>query len=634
MRVKDSLEYLSESTRQAILQEQTKRYKIAEEQELSSRLLDPDFIDQVWEQADDLERAVIRLFVTSATRGFFSKRAWERETAKEHRHLSVGLTKLRRLGLILTVRKMWSEIGYLMPQEVREQLTNQLLPEDSRAFVTLSKTLPYYISAGRGIHLDLFGLLLFVRDNQIPITQKGSIHRRMSQKMLPQLSLTDEHVKGIVIPPLGQERREGLSLTIALDIALRLGLVHRDERELVIDPYRTKQWLQQPQHVRWEEMYQLVIEQFLPHGDWWEFFVQLMRQAPLEQWCSIREQLSMLKDVGFILPENADAVIVEQWLHLLLGLGWVQLGMDEEQELYWRWSSLPRLSSEEGWFVDPTGAITIPPLVPLQDVWEISRFCQLQFDGQLIRGELQARLLQTYLAQGGTEEQIVEKLRASCAHPLPEGLIEVVSQWAKTAKQIQLEPYFLVRTAHAGFLEEWRDIPDFLPFLTQVISPTAFLISFSQEKELVNLLRHFGYEPQVLSHVASSGKELGQQKNSQAGNKGLLLIERPWDGYAIENTFPEQSEAMPQIAALPKMWTKHFQSYHPQSMRDLFKRAMELKLEVEIQQSGNEKQRGLPTEVRLEMGYWMVTLAGQGGKQCYRLDNIERVRIVVPEYLY
>lgn len=634
MRVKDSLEYLSESTRQAILQEQTNRYQIKDDQNLCARLVNPAFIDRVWEQADELERAVIRLFVTKATRGFFSKRTWERETAKEHRHLSVGLTKLRRLGLILTVRKMWSEIGYLMPQEVREQLTNRLLPDGSRAYLSLSKTLPYYIAAGRGIHLDLFGLLLFIRDNQVPITQKGTIHRRMSQKMVPLLSLSDEHVKGMVIPPLEQERREGLSLIVALDIALRLGLVQREERGLVIDSYRTKQWLKQPAPMRWEEMYQLVMEQFLPHGEWWEFLVQLMSQVPLEQWCSISTQMSMLKEAGFDLPEQADTLVIEQWLHLLLGFGWIQLGVDEGQERYWRWSSLPRLAAEEGWFVDPTGALTIPPLVPLQDVWEISRFCQLQFDGQLIRGELQARLLQSYLAQGGTEELIIEKLRASCAHPLPEGLSEVISQWAKTARQIQLEACFRVRTAHAGFLSEWREITDFAPFLTQIISPTEFLIPHSQEKELVSLLRHFGYEPQVLMHVTGPSKPLEQHQDGHTGKKGLFLIERPWDGYAIENTFPEQNEAMPQIAALPKMWTQHFQSYHPQSMRDLFKRATELKLEVEIQQAGKEKWRGLPTEVRLEMGYWMVTIAGQGGKQAYRLDHIERVRIVVPEYLY
>ncbi|WP_290426083.1 hypothetical protein [Brevibacillus agri] len=637
MRVKDSLEYLSEATRQAILNEQQKRFCIeTEDQELSSRLADSRFLQQVWEQADELERTVIKLFITKATRGFFSKRSWERETAKEHRHLSVGLTKLRRLGLILTVRKMWSEIGYVMPQEIREQLTLQLLPDSSAAYVSLSKTLPYYIPAGRGIHLDLFGLLLYIRDNQVPVTQKGSIHRRAIQKMVPLLSMTDEHVQGVTLAPLDKEQREGLALTVVLDLAFRLGLVVRKDKSMALDSFQIRRWLNKSAPERWEELYQLVAEQLLPHGDWWDAFAQMMRQVPLDQWCCVDSQLRMLETAGFALPQEADRLIVEQWLHVLLGLGWVQLGADEQERLFWRWNSLPHLTAEEGWFVDPTGALTIPPLVPLRDVWEISEFCQLRFDGQLIRGELQAKLLQTYLASGGSEELVMEKLRVACAHPLPEGLVEVIGHWAKTATQIQLEPFFCVRTAHAGFVEEWRQIPDFQPFLQHVLSPTEFFIPLPQKRQLVELLRHYGYEPHVVLHAESAEAKETQEthENAQSSDRGLLVIERPWDGYAIENTFPAQSEAMPQLSTLPKMWTQHFQSYHPQSLRDLLKRATELQLEVEVQLTNQEKLRGLPVEVKLEMGYWLVTISGPHGKRPYRLDEIGRVRIVVPDYLY
>ncbi|MGG1660188.1 hypothetical protein [Brevibacillus sp. NRS-1366] len=633
VRVQDSLEYLSETTQQAILVEQTKRFGIASEMDLSSRLQDPQFLGQVWEQAGELERTVIRLFVTSASRGFFSKRSWEREIAKEHRHLSVALTKLRRLGLILTVRKMWSEIGYCMPQEVREQMTMYLLPEASEAFVSLSKTLPYYISAGRGIHLDLFGLLVFIRDNQVPVTQKGTIHRRMSQKMMSLLSLSDEHVKGLVLPPLDQEAREGLCLTVTLDLALRLGLVQMHERRLVIQPSQIRCWLAQSPPERWEQLYDFITQHYLPHGGWWDAFAELMKQVQLDQWCFLDKQLSMLEKAGFTPPDDAKRLILEQWLHLLTGLGWIQLGMDEEHRIFWRWNSLPRLTAEEGWFVDPAGAITIPPLVPLRDVWEISKLCQLQFEGPLIRGELQARMLQTFLSSGGTEQQVMDIIRSACAHPMPEVLAEVLSQWAKTARQIQMEPCFRVRTAHPGFIEEWRQIPDFCPFLTQIISPTDFLIAQDQESALIATLRQFGYEPQVLSHTPAVSGGIGTQPDLQARN-GLFLVERPWDGYAVENTFPEQMEGMPEIVSLPKMWTQHFQSYHPQSLRDLFKRATELQLEVEFQQKGKDRLQGTPLDVRVEMGYWMVTMETKTGKNRYRLDDFDRVRIVVPQYLY
>lgn len=363
MRVQDALEYLSETTRQAILTEQSQRFGLAEGQELHNRLLDPSFLKAVWNQASEPEREVIKLFVTQSARGFFSKKSWERATAEGSRHLSIGLTKLRRLGLVLTVRKMWSEIGYVMPQEVREQFTVCMLLEPDWAEISSSKTLPYYISPGRGIHLDLFGLLLFVRDHQVPLTQKGSIHRRYWQKMRQRLSIADSHVSGLVLPPLDQEEREGLSLTVALDIGMRLGLIRIKKRFLVLDSARVRQWLALSAPARWDEMYPLVVEHYLPHEGWWDAFATMMRQVPLDQWCSLAEQLRKLEDGGFSLPLQAAEQIREQWLHLLCGLGWIQLGVDGGDRLFWRWTSLPRMTQEEGWYIDPAGTITMPPLV-------------------------------------------------------------------------------------------------------------------------------------------------------------------------------------------------------------------------------------------------------------------------------
>lgn len=633
VRVRDSLEYLSEATRHAIMAEQTNRFGAADDRELSARLCDQEFVERVWAEASDIERSVMKRFVLKSTGGFFSKRSWERETASDHRRMTVGLTRLRRLGIILTVRKMWSEIGYVMPQEIREHLTRQVLPEPSRAFVSPSKTLPYYITAGRGIQLDLFGLLAFIRDNQVPVTQKGTIHRRLSARMAAMLSFSDEHCANLRLPPLDQEDREGLALTVVLDIAMRLGLIHVEDRRLALRLREVRHWMTQSPPDRWNEMFEAVTQQYLPHGPWWEAFSLSMRQVPLEQWCSLELQLRMLEEAGFSLPDEADKQVAGQWLHLLTGLGWIQLGMDDDGQVYWRWISLPRLTAEEGWYIDPAGEITIPPLVPLRHIWEISRFCTLHFEGALIRGYLQPKELQSFLASGRSEEQVVELLRAACVHPLPEALLEAIGQWAKDARQIQLEPYYRVRTAHPGFLEEWRGIPDFQPYLTLVISPTDFLISLSQKEQLVHLLRRYGYEPQVLADSPANGS----QEQVDAGVNapvGWFVVQRPWDGYAVENTFPDPLEGMGEVAALPKMWTQHFQSYHPQSLRDLLKRASELELEVELQMAGGDKLRGQPTEVLVESGYWTVALSGERGKARHRLDDIARVRIVVPDYLY
>ncbi|WP_400163944.1 hypothetical protein ACAF76_012820 [Brevibacillus sp. TJ4] len=636
MRLLDALENLSETTQQAILNEQSRRFRISDEQPLALHLTNPQLLRQVWEQAEEPERNVIRSFLFTATRGFFRRKEWERLVSRDAL-LQAGLTRLRRLGIVLTVRKMWSEIGYLMPQEIREQFTLLLLPEPQTAFVTPDSTLPYYSTAGRGGHLDLFGLLLYVRNNPVSLTQKGAIHRRYRQKMAPLLSLSDEHVEGISLPPLDQEERSGLALTIALDIAWKLGLLRRAERTVVLDERRVHDWLHEAPEERWWGMYELVQQHYLPHGEWWDALACLMKQVPPGQWCSLQAQLRMLRDTGFAVPDLMQAVerTRREWLHLLLGLGWVELGEAQSGDVWWRWNPLSRDAEEGGWYIDSAGEITIPPLVPLAAIWQISSVCPLEFDGPLIKGHLQAKTVQAFFSRGGTAEQVIGWLRAGCLHPVPTSVVELIEQWERGTTHIQLEPVYLVRTAHHGLLDEWKEIADFQPYLTRVISPSECLVSVSQHTALVELLRRYGYEPHVLHPTADTPRQQqDREENFSMEQAGLFCVERPWDGYAVENTFPEQTEAMPQIAALPKIWTQHFQSYHPQSLRDLLKRAGELRLEVDIESVDQTRVRGVPAGLRIEMGYWVVTLDSQGGKQHFRLETIHRVRIVVPDYLY
>jgi len=631
--LQDSLEYLSETTQQAILQEHARRFGLDTQEPLFDRLADPAFAQHVWEHSSEWERSVIRQFVQFAPRGFFTRRDWEKVSIKEQRLMSVGLTRLRRLGIVITVRKMWSEIGYMMPHEIREHLTGCLLPEPDAAYVTLSKTLPYYIPAGRGIHLDLIGLLIFIRDHEIPVTQKGTVHRRYQQKMAELLTIEDVHLQGLQLPAWETEPPAGRELLIALDLAWKLGLVWERDRLLALDEERIGRWLSQSPSSRFSDMYRIVCEQYLPQEPWWDAMVCVMDQAPADQWCSLEAQLSMLREAGFDVPVEAGKKVAEQWLHLLGGLGWVQLGIDEKEQIYWRWNAMARAEEQEGWYVDPSGEVTIPPLVPLQAIWKLSDFCTIQSDGTLLRAELQDKSVQAYLTAGGDETQIIGLLQAHCIHPLPDAIGELVSHWAKTARQIQIEPVYRVRTAHPGFLAEWKEMADFQPFLKQLLSPTEFLLTAEEHGRWVDLLRHYGYEPHLLD-TADEVKKNHYDRQDEQTRVGLIQVSQPWEGYAVENTFPDLGDEVARITALPKVWTQHMQSYHPQSLRDLFKRATELQLDVELQSDGPSTWSGKPSDLCVEMGYWMVTIAGRNGKKRMRLDDIGRVRILVPDYLY
>jgi len=63
VRVQQCVEYLSHSTRQAMIAEQEKRLGIRDERDVHIRLADPAFAMEVWKQASEPERQAIRLFV-------------------------------------------------------------------------------------------------------------------------------------------------------------------------------------------------------------------------------------------------------------------------------------------------------------------------------------------------------------------------------------------------------------------------------------------------------------------------------------------------------------------------------------------------------------------------------------------
>jgi hypothetical protein len=419
-------------------------------------------------------------------------------------------------------------------------------------------------------------------------------------------------------------------VNVVLDLAMRLNLVRAEENTLRLAQADVAIWLEQPDAERRESILQLLLQFYLPPQPWYEAFAFAMKQHQGEQWSSVELLLNKLRRAGYDLPEDAGVEIARRWLHPLLGFGWIQLGYGEEQQLFWRWNPLHQQPAADGWYVEPTGDVILTPLVPLVRIWELSRFGRILFSGDLLRCELEAEKIKAFVGNGGSEQQILAALQERCMHPLPESVEELVRKWAESARQIRLERVVRVRTVNPRLLAELREMPSLQPFLTQVISDTDFLISVEQESAFAEMLRRYGFEPQTWK--ARDAEQSLQRAHATEGT-GLFASQRPWEGYLVENVFPDRYENMPQVMMIPKMWTQHYQAYHPQTLRDLFKRAQELYIEVRVEDHHGIEWQGIPQKVEVEMGYWYVTLEAGRKKQKYRLEDINRVKIVLPEYL-
>ncbi|WP_134683129.1 hypothetical protein [Brevibacillus migulae] len=636
MRIHNGLLMLSESTKDKMLAEQDQRLGFRSELDLPSRLTDTAYVEQLWQSCSEAEQAVVRLFLLQAPLGFFTKKQWDRFAADHQVRYGIGLTRLRRIGFILTVRKLWSEVGYIMPQEIREILMaghqSDTYKENTPVSVMESQALSYYIASGRGIHLDLFGLLLFVREHEIPLTQKKLIHRRMLQKLEQRFSLQNAHVEEWFYRYFSPAIHESYQpeTAIMLDLALRMGLLRMEDNRLLLVADRVDEWLGLPAAIRWSREWQLIVDTYLPAETWLEAFAYRMKRIEGEGWQSVEAGLDHLRQLGFSVPDEALQYLLNHWLHPLLGLGWIQLG-ERDNQLYWRWNLLTRRASEDGWYVQPTGQMIVPPLVSLQKLWQLSQIANLSFSGEWIQAELDSQRLRTFLSQGSSWEQAYAFLQEGSAYPIPEEVAELLRRWSEKAKQIHFEHVIRVRVAEPHMLEEMMEIPMLLPYFGERISSTDVLIRPDTEKELAAALRRCGYE--VILSEGVIQKKAKQHQEAEREAVGLFSDQRETAGYQVENTFPDPEESLGALRALPKMWTSHYQTYHPQTLRDLCRRAVELGLELRIEQKNGEEWKGIPQRLEVEMGYWVVTIDTGRKKKTCRLEEIHRAQIVLPAYL-
>lgn len=634
MRLQAGFSLLSDATKQLILAEQNQLVKQASSDHLLDRLSEPQFLTSLWERLSAKEREAALLFLQKAPQGFLKKRDWDQLTKAGSATWLAALTRLRRLGLIVTVRKLWSEIGYMMPHEVREALhpvANPVVKNSNND--TLTKSLSYYIPAGRGIHLDMFALLAHIFNEELLLTKRRTIHARLLPRLTSLLSLQDVHTDRLLaallpdaknVPPYPPQ------LAFLLDLAMRMGFLETDGTRLSLVEERVKPWLAQPIDAQLTDLLNTVVDFYLLPEPWLAAAHFALSQTNEPGWIAVEDLLTQLREQGYALPDDARQQLCDHWLHPLLGMGFIRLGSDREGGLYYSWNANAAQSLPTGWYLEPTGDLLIPEPASLSLLWELSRFADLSFEGELVRGSLSMGKIQGELARGGQESEIMQFLQEHCFHPVPPAIKDLLDQWAKGAKQIRLETVVCVRTADRRVMAELGELPSLAPFLTEIISDTAFLIQPSQELELLRLLKEYGYQPTgqgVLAPAAQTESTAGGKSQLQTG---LFDIRLSWHDYHIENVFPDYTEAIPQLAQIPKLWTQHYQSYHAKTMRDLLQRARELELAT-LLETGDSELEGIVQNVQVENGYWWVTLLAGKKLHRYSLDDIKRARILLPQ---
>ncbi|WP_232699635.1 helicase-associated domain-containing protein [Brevibacillus daliensis] len=644
---------LSERIKEQIIQEINRRLLRSSCEITSIEMLlgQPGTFKKLWESLIEPEKKAAILFMTKSRSGFIRKRDFEQLTNKEIIS-QLGLTKLRRLGLIYTVRKMWSDIGYVMPWEVRQQIYLLLFPDEKDTRLSWNDhALSYHVPAGRGLQRDLFVFLLFIRDHEVIVTRKNKIPRRQIHKLSERMSLSVEHMRGwfSLYRPPEVLAIDDLPVSFLFDLALRLRLVYIQDKRLCLHKSMVDSWLTKQNLECNKQLTQMIRLIYEPKEPWQDAFYMEMERTG-GQWLPFMKIMESRKQTGYVIPDIQDPAQKEQmldWLHAFLGMGMIQLGEDSSQTLWMKVNSTHSMEDEceVKWYADSTGEIMIPPGMPLLRMWEISQLSELHFQGEFAQCILTKKQVQNDIAKGHSSEQILDFLQKNAAFPLPDNVRTQVLSWERQTNQITISPVLRVKTATPQLLAELLGIQLFAPYLQEVLSPSSFLLEVGQEQEFVVLLQQCGYEINeegidrrrafalVNDQDHDSNVDVpGKDEEIETIGEGLFTWENMWEDYKVENTFPDLQDGLPALENLPKMWTEHYQGYHPHTVREILTRAKELRLQIILRLNNEQEWTGIVVESWLVHGYWWVKIATEQGNQTCKQDQIDRIRLLMPNF--
>ena len=99
----------------------------------------------------------------------------------------------------------------------------------------------------------------------------------------------------------------------------------------------------------------------------------------------------------------------------------------------------------------------------------------------------------------------------------------------------------------------------------------------------------------------------------------------------MENRYPDLTEAVPGVRDLPRMWTSGIRSYHPATVQDMVRKAIQLRLELRIKEKDGTVRQLTPRHLENRAGAW--TMEGEDGGRRIRIElgRIRGLQIQLPE---
>ncbi|WP_339297413.1 helicase-associated domain-containing protein [Paenibacillus sp. FSL R5-0623] len=474
-----------------------------------------------------------------------------------------SFANLRQQGWIESVYKSWGERLFYISASLMDTLT---IAYAQRVGITVKQMAQHAHVLQEGkpdIAAELLHLIVWIEREGLPLTGKGTIHKKSVQKLsvITVLSSTDFEGLGI--------RYEHSDLypthvAILLDLLLSLNLAQKSDGQIQIVDHRLQTWLKLSWRQMHREIYQACMERYgeaepaLQH-----FRYQLALFAPEKNiWCHIEN--SELK------PR------VRGWLYALAGWGYGEVGEDQSGALAFRWLIEPHsllyreqemVSEAEpcGFYMQPDFEMLAPPEAGPDVIWMLEKYAERVTRDRMSIYRMTRERFISALARGYALHEVIEFLEQYALTGIPENVRIALEDWGK---ETDAAPLTVDRSMEV--MEESTGSADDPKLL---------------EKDMLSGVYSSFYTPD---------------------NQGLVDVPASLHGLERDHSVIEKKFSLLGFEEIPEIWYKEWRRYHTSTARQIAAKAIEWQTKLGIQRE-NQTQYLIPHQVE---GHEQWTLSG------------------------
>ncbi|MBT2287789.1 helicase-associated domain-containing protein [Paenibacillus albidus] len=543
----------------------------------------------------------------------------------------LAIAELLDAGVLELRQKVWGERLYQIPAEKLPLIQQSFFPYEPQS--AADSQIRITAEAGPGLAADLFRALLYTGREGLPLTGKGSIHKKNLSRLAEQLSFRGEQLIGLSVSP-ALDGPYPLHAAVAIDLMLALGLIERAGTAYSLQPAVLEKWLRLGEDRMNTILYESVLNRY-GNARPAEQHLRVLISAPLfvpGEWFVLQEVLEWMTASGLAAAGPGGGSLEAaslSWLQGLASFGWCETGELRSGAPCFRWTAAkPQLSSgapqalllqdEDAsmLMVQPDFEVLVPPGVPYTVRWTLACCAELrQWEGMWV-----FRLTREKFAAaadlGLAADEIISWLNRLAAGGLPQGVKQSLEQWARGMGRTVLAEVIVLACRHAEDAEVIAGHPRLQQSLSR-LGPLHFAVSPGEVARVRQELAAAGMAPPRLIEGQQDadtpriplylGKEDAAADVYKAPDSGpdCRLYGAGAEFHPGTSVSPESmEELLPGVAGVPAMWSRDWRVYHTTTAQKIMEQAVEWGIRVQIV-LGDERVDLIPE--RITRNPWRVS---------------------------